>query len=86
MPLHAELSAADVPSFTPAQIVEDFLATFMKLDDISEPGVPEHVFRQLVTKCRGCHNYMTKRITQFHDCKGRRPSNDVVVIDLTNED
>jgi hypothetical protein len=82
--LHAELSAADVPSFTPAPIVQDFLATFMKLDDITEPGVPEHVFRQLVTKCRGCGNYMTKRITQFHDCKG--PGIDVVVIDLTNED
>ena len=59
--------------------------TFMKLDDIAEPGVPEHVFRQLVTKCRGCGTYMTKRITQFHDCKGPGIE-DVVVIDLSNED
>jgi hypothetical protein len=85
MVLHAELSAADVPSFTLAPIVQDFLATFMKLDDISEPGVPEHVFWQLVTKCRTCRHYMTKRITSFHDCKGAGPSIGDV-IDLTNED
>ena len=78
--------AGDVPSFTPAPIVENYFATLMQLDDLAAPGVSEDVFQQLFVKCRHCRTYMTTRTTLFHECKGPGPTDNVVVIDLTNED
>ena len=77
-----EVSAADVPHFRPAPIVENYFAILMQLDDISEPGVSEDVFRMLFIKCRGCGMYMTRRTSLFHNCK----TVNIEVIDLTNED
>ena len=75
----------NVPSFTPGPLVhaENFYELLARLDDISEPGVSEAVFRRLFRQCRRCGAYMTSRTTLFHKCKGPR---NVEVIDLTNED
>jgi hypothetical protein len=83
LPPHYDLAAptAGIPAFTPESKSDSF-ELLLQLDDISAPGLTEHVFQELFSKCRDCRKYMTRRTSNFHNCQH---ANAVEIIDLTNE-
>jgi hypothetical protein len=57
-----------------------------KLDDVSSPGLPDHLFVSLFMQCRVCHYTMTKHVFRYHTCLGEMPTASGPVIDLSAGD
>jgi hypothetical protein len=61
-------------------------AKLTKLDDVSSPGLPDHLFVGLFMQCHVCHYTMTKRVFRYHTCLGEMPTAGGPVIDLSAGD
>lgn len=60
----------DIPEFIPEISEESVFGLLLQLDSISDPGVTEKVFKQMVVRCLVCRRHMTRRTTAFHHCTG----------------
>jgi hypothetical protein len=67
---HVAAKTEDVPEFIPEISEESVFGLLLQLDSISDPGVTEKVFKQLVVRCLVCRRHMTRRTTAFHHCPG----------------
>jgi hypothetical protein len=57
-----------------------------KLDNVSSPGLLDHLFMGLFMQCHMCHYTMTKHVFWYHICLGEMPTAGSPVIDLSAGD